>query len=60
MQVVFLEGSIVTLHMIKFPARGADGKVFGLGAIAIDVIERKRAEARRAISHCQRGGKRAR
>ncbi len=49
-----------TLHMIKFPVRDADGKVSGLGAIAIDVFERKRAEARRAISHCQGGGKRAR
>ncbi len=49
-----------TLHMIKFPVRGADGKVSGLGAIATDVIERKRAEARRTISLCQGGGKRAR
>jgi hypothetical protein len=48
-----------TLHMIKFPVRDADGKVSGLGAIATDVIERKRAEARRTISLCQGGGKRA-
>ncbi len=60
MQVVFLEGSIVTLHMIKFPVRDADGKVSGLGAIATDVIERKRAEARRTMSLCQGGDKRAR
>ena len=54
-----MEGSIHTLRMIKFPVRDADGNVSGLGAIATDVIERKRAEARRAISHCQGGGKRA-
>ena len=59
-QVVFLEGIIHTLHMIKLPIRGADGNVFGLGAIATDVIERKRAEARRTISLCQGGGKHAR
>ncbi len=54
-----MEGSIHTLHMIKFPVRHVDSNVSGLGAIATDVIERKRAEARRAISHCQGGGKRA-
>ena len=48
-----------TLHMIKFPVRDAAGRVSGLGAIAIDVIERKRAEARRTISLCQGGGKHA-
>ncbi len=35
-------------------------KVSGLGAIATDITERKRAEARRTISLCQDGGKRAR
>ena len=49
-----------TLHMIKFPVRDADGKVSGLGAIATDVIECKRAEARRRMSLCQGGGERAR
>ena len=34
--------------------------VSGLGVIATDVTERKCAEARRTISHCQDGGKRAR
>ncbi len=48
-----------TLHMIKFPVRDADGKVSGLGALATDVTERKRAEARRTISLCQGGGKHA-
>ncbi len=55
-----MEGIIHPLHMIKFPVRDADGKVSGLGAIATDVIERKRAEARRTIRLCQGGGKRAR
>ncbi len=59
-QVVLLEGSVHTLHMIKFPVRDADGKVSGLGAIATDVTERKRAEARRTISLCRDGGQRAR
>ncbi len=59
-QAVLLEGSIHTLHMIKFPVRDAAGKVSGLGAIATDIIERKRAESRRTISLCQDGGKRAR
>ena len=59
-RAVFLEGSIHTLYMFKFPVRDADGKVSGLGAIATDAIERKRAEARRTISLCQGGGKRAR
>ncbi len=45
--------------MIKFPVRDANGNVFGLDAIAIDVFECKRAEAQRAISLCQDGGKRA-
>ena len=55
-----MEGGIHTLHMIKLPVRDADGKVSGLGAIATDVIERKRAEARRTIGLCQGGCKRAR
>ena len=59
-QDVLLEGSIHTLHMIKFPARDADGKVSGLGPISADVTEDKRAESRRTISLCQDGGKRAR
>ncbi len=54
-----MEGSIHTLQMVKFPVRDVDGNVSGLGAIAIDVIERKRAEARRTISLCQGGGKHA-
>ncbi len=36
------------------------GRLPGLGAIAADVAERKRAEARRTISLCQDGGQRAR
>ncbi len=34
----------IWLHMIKFPVRDADGKVSGLGAIATDATQRKRAE----------------
>ena len=59
-QVVLLEGSIHTVHMIKLPVRDAGGMVSSLGAIATDVTERKRAEARRTINLCQGGGKRAR
>jgi hypothetical protein len=35
-------------------------KVSGLGAIATDITERKRATSRRTISLCQDGGKHAR
>ncbi len=59
-QVVLLEGSIHTLHMIKSSVRDAGGMVSGLGAIATDITERERAEARRIIGLCQGGGKRAR
>ncbi len=37
-----------------------ESKVSGLGAIAVDVTERKHAEARRTIGLCQDGGKRGR
>ena len=57
---VFLENGVHTLHMIKFPVRDAAGKVSGPGAIATDATQRKRAEARRTISLCQDGRKRAR
>ncbi len=59
-QVVLPEGGIHTRHMIEVPVRDADGKVSGLGAIAADVTERKRAEARKTIGFCQDGGQRAR
>ncbi len=54
------EDGVHTLHMIKSPVRDAAGKILGLGAIATDINERKRAESRRTISLCQDGGKRAR
>ncbi len=52
--------SVHTLHMVKFPVRDANGKVYGLGAIAAAVTERKHAEARETIGLCQDGGQRAR
>ncbi len=42
------------VDLIASPALGR------LGAIGIDITERKRAESRRTISLCQDGGKRAR
>ncbi len=54
------EDGVQPLHMIKSPVRDAAGKVSGLGAIATDITERKRAESRRTISLCQAGGKHAR
>jgi len=41
---VDIDGATHALHMIKFPIRSDDGEVTGLGGIAIDVTERKRAE----------------
>ena len=52
--------SVHTLHMVKFPVRDANGKFYGLGAIAAAVTERKHAEARGTIGLCQDGGQRAR
>ncbi len=52
--------SVHTLHMVKFPVRDANGKFYGLGAIAAAVTERKHAEARGTIDLCQDGGQRAR
>ena len=51
-----------TPHERQGRARRAseESKVFGLGAIAADVTERKHAEARRTIGLCQNGGKRGR
>ncbi len=57
---VLLEDGGHTLHMIKSPVRDAAGKILGLGAIATDITERKRAELRRTFSLCQAGGKHAR
>ncbi len=54
------EDGVEPMHMIKSPVRDAAGKVSGLGAIATDITERKRAELRRTISLCQAGGKHAR
>ncbi len=52
--------SVHTLHMVKFPVQDANGKVYGLGAIAAAVTEHKHAEARGTIGLCQDGGQRAR
>ncbi len=52
--------SVHTLHMVTFPVRDANGKFYGLGAIAAAVTERKHAEARGTIGLCQDGGQRAR
>ncbi len=41
---VLFEDGVHTLHMIKFPIRDSDGNISGLGAIATDVTERKRAQ----------------
>ena len=55
-----LQGNVHTRYVIEFPVRDADGKVSGLGAIAVDVTERKHAEARGIFGLCQDGGKRGR
>ncbi len=43
-QEAVLDDGVHTLHMIKFPIRGQGGRIAGLGAIATDITERKRAE----------------
>jgi len=50
-QVVSADGTPATVMAAKFPVRGADGEVYGLGTIATDITDRKAAEeARRQIA----------
>jgi PAS domain S-box-containing protein len=43
-EVVFEDGSSHTLLVTRFAIRGADGRSMGIGTIATDVTERRRAE----------------
>jgi PAS domain S-box-containing protein len=46
-------GAVASYQTCKFPVRDAQGEVCALGAIAIDITERKRAEAERAALQAQ-------
>ncbi|UQA59427.1 PAS domain-containing protein [Polyangium aurulentum] len=47
------DGIVASYQTSKFPIRNAQGETCALGAIAIDITERKRAEAERAALQAQ-------
>ena len=46
MSVVFRDGSVRWLHIMKFPVRDANGATVGVGTINTDITERREAEER--------------